>query len=1685
MTLPPLPSYDKRRRLNFEKELLDRARLWLPEWSALKEAGDPGAAVLKIAAKLESQVTQRLDRLAEKSFRGFLHWLNVRGTPGRAARIPLAFRMAARSEAVLAEPPIQVQADAGGEPVIFETEQQLRIVPGSLAAVLAADPASDRFFGPFEGLSPWEAPKPRPNEWRLAAAAAGGSPEIQLDPPTGLEAGDWIKDEAQNRYRVVGAKDGLVTIEPGLGITETSSAPPDAPAGIVFERLTAFDPFGTNERDQQQHAFYFGSETGLDIKTAAFIEITGGPTKQTCQWSYWGKEDKGDKVDWVKLDQEKVAGRILLWKPAGSIEPREIGGKPSRWLRAKPQPPERPQPPKPNQPMQERVRSLHLQLNCELSDTLKSKLEKSGEAEPIELEGIANTSPLVFATAFYPLGREPRLFDSFYLGCKEAFSKAKATVTIHIEAGESFSAPIISVTLLDTKSLVAGIGGDGRLRIITIDDVATAVAAGVPDFVAPTLPRDTKGQPISLTIGLRPGAAAIGTTAYVSAAAANEVWLWNSAAPRGTDPWKLLGTPDPQANVTDTVLALSEIGNSVIAYAVAGGTIYKRDAPNDAAWSKVAPPPPDGAKIARLAAFIDPAEKNGSQKASLGLVAVTTDGALLRFRVPDGASPSWNILYPEKIDTTVYPMALVRGGPEMVFAARAKKVKEGTKDEHVEQWAVAVDADGTGRLREAKCQLVGRSFGAVRAVPGLAEDPAVIFFGKKGNNVCPMIWKGLEGTVPIEGSRSADNTGQYGAPVQHLGKYVVPEAGGSLALAQLFPEREIPGTRVMVGLLVNARGEWGGQDNLLIDLTPNAPQRRKMVGAKAFDVGARHTFFLVDESVAQPNATDIAVYRALTEEREATWNSAEQPGEPGQLTLHPDENVAAKDGFLFVFWGTGQPTQRVVQIATYDEATKIATLTTNLPASTNKHVSYRNVMPLQSEDHEKIFSATPHSALTFPEAQDFPLDQTTTALIDNKPYKIEYAIDGMTTVILSDVVDSGTPEVVTVDLVSKSASQTTYAPPRPRSPELSWEYWNGQSWWKIVVTTDTTGYLVSSGDIIFDVPDDLKPSDVVGRNNYWIRARLIGGDYGQEAVTLSPAIVGEPQTVTRDASGIRAPYLTSIRASYELCTKLLPDAVLTQDSGGYLDQTAANASPNAEVQIFTPLKNALPRGSVRIATSTGAASADCGCDDHAGTGAGPADADAETDRAIYLGFDAPLQGDSLALLFLVNDATDDGAFPLAVEAFADGIFAPIAVKDGTRGLSESGVLTLSLPKPLLEASYFGRSLHWLRLKPRAGFEATRWRPQIRAVYLNAAFARAAETQKLEILGSSDGSPGLKVSVARPPVINGSLELRIREPLGEEDIVELNKSDPDRVKTKVGPWQGAWVRWTEDILAAADGTARVFDLDASTGEIVFGDGRHGRIPPIGRDNIVAVTYQRLGGAAANRVTAWGQLNLITPISGVEATIAPEGAAGGSSPQGAEAALRFAPANLRMRDRALTLGDIEQLALQSSPDIAQVKALRTATGVRVVQIMRGSAPVPTNAARRELAAYLRERTPPEFSVPGALIVDKPVIVEGRISLRLIVSDLALGGSVTAEAIKRVLSLLDPAIGGLDSSGWPLGMIPDEADIAARLSGIENLVDVEKIEITLAAGNRRVLRPTELFAVGADGVSVITEVDQGGAG
>jgi hypothetical protein len=214
---------------------------------------------------------------------------------------------------------------------------------------------------------------------------------------------------------------------------------------------------------------------------------------------------------------------------------------------------------------------------------------------------------------------------------------------------------------------------------------------------------------------------------------------------------------------------------------------------------------------------------------------------------------------------------------------------------------------------------------------------------------------------------------------------------------------------------------------------------------------------------------------------------------------------------------------------------------------------------------------------------------------------------------------------------------------------------------------------------------------------------------------------------------------------------------------------------------------------------------------------------------------------------------------------------------------------------------------------------------------------------------------------------------------------------------------------------------------SNGEIRFGDGQHGMIPPIGRDAIVAFTYRRTetGGSDANdvpgnAVTARTALNLVSPVETVEAVFAADRAAGGAPTESPERVVRFGTARLRHRNRAVTARDFEDLALESSPDIVQARCFVRPGQVRLIVVMRGENPQPDAAEVRELERLLLAVAPAALSAPEAVRIEGPRVRRLRILLRLRVASLDDAGQVSNDVTKRITALFDTATGGAGGDG-----------------------------------------------------------------
>ena len=1695
------PIVESRRAREFFDELMLRARAWIPDWELNEDSSDFGRALLQVAAHFNAEVAERLARIPEKNARGFLAWLGFQGAAARAARVPVVFRLGARTtQPVLARAPVKLQAAVDNRAIVFETEADIQLAPGLLRAIVAVDTGADAFYLPAPGLSSIEPDEGLPGQWRIKSFAAAGATRLQLDPALGLAA-DMLLEAGGAQYRITEVNNDIVAIEPALDASDGLAA------GTAITKVSAFAPFGATARNRQQHVLYLGHTELLDLEAAAAIEVRGAaglPANVT--WEYWGKRDPEDAVCWQALSAPgpvRDDGAIILHKDKGSVELCAVGTVESRWIRARVATVDAPSGP---------VDAITLAINPGSAAT-SCPIDEDLPRSALRLEGIANTTPLVLSQPFYPFGQEPRQFDAFYLGCAEAFSKEGAHVSLCFQVATPNLGPL---GLMRNSSLanqvMAGVGKDRSLYLLNLDQNDGKVSAyNKRKALQPSAQKDD-GEPTSqMRISLdrapawRPAVWAQDKDFFVAVAAEQEVWIWHEVPdnPKQSG-WQSGGKVDlgDKASMGAIVFVVGAKPRLVVLY---GSELLESEI-GSLTWRPVLTTPlvKDG-----WAALVPVWSGNADAEE---LVAISAAGQAYRIWRDDDVWQSKHIV---KAEFAANPQPLAwrdeRAGVVVVGANLERTKLRALQGGNVVECLL--------ELNGKKMQFLGSVLDTFHGADGqrhvvvLAEatpgEPFVLVWTPSGSaNILHEI------AVPPS-LRSFRNAGPTVA-----GKWLaIPGVNSDLLVGPAEPERVLslvldPDQDVTDALL-DAVQELAVGD-LVRRSTAAEPERPRRIDSSEID--GNKTLYLLDQPFEQP-VGDLLVYRRA-EKRKASIVPRTDRRRRGVVLELDEKDERLKPGQWLLVAVTDNDNDNdndnehgiLYQIAKIDDEEPRRVTLRKGPTEDAGHVLYWAPQALVAQVVPLLRVALP---LT---------DYWTKARFKNAWFSFPGVAAARQRALASVLRENATSLLAfagpwpsrPASLIAVNAADEKWhrqLGDTSSNPELSWEYWNGTGWWTIHVN-DGTARLRKNGMLSLCVPSDLEATDWGGKTNFWIRARLVGGDYGRERVTVTQTNVNKDtteQTIDRSTDDIHAPLVMQLQLRYSV-DPTLPIWLLTQDSGSIRNQSDANRTSGATVNMFVPLGVALARLDAPLTPVTPVAAAPSAAAHCCGTGAPAganrnAQADANTagaddpaapapaaGRALYLGFDARLHGGPFRLLFNAAVEHDHDAFaPLRIDAVDAGRAAPVVASDDTRALGETGLLTFALAAPPQASDLFGQPLHWLRVRPApapgAGDET--WRPELRGLYLNAVWAQAAETQEFEMLASSDGAPNQVVFLARPPVLDNTLELRVREPLGDEERAQLQQSGADIVKSAVPGQPGDWVRWQQAGDPADCGPGeRVYALDAASGEIRFGDGLHGAIVPIGRDAVMAFCYRRTepgtgaaGTAPANKVTAGASLTVVTPVESVEAVFAAGQAEGGADAEDAARVLRFGPPRLRHRERVVTAADLEQIALQIAPEVAQARCLRGAAGARLVIVMRGSQPAASRAQKRALRSALLAAAPPALSRKGSLQLTDPILRAVSVRLVLATSSLDYSGEVANAATHAVRALFDPAAGGADGAGWRLGEAPVASDVAAcllDLPHLERIVEVVLFE-TAADGSagpaRTALRPHELAVVGDIELHIVT--------
>jgi hypothetical protein len=597
-----------------------------------------------------------------------------------------------------------------------------------------------------------------------------------------------------------------------------------------------------------------------------------------------------------------------------------------------------------------------------------------------------------------------------------------------------------------------------------------------------------------------------------------------------------------------------------------------------------------------------------------------------------------------------------------------------------------------------------------------------------------------------------------------------------------------------------------------------------------------------------------------------------------------------------------------------------------------------------------------------------------------------------------------------VRLTNPEGATTTPIPPVSSAgrPTVVWEIATA-SGFRPIAANDGTHSLTRNGVLVFTVPNDVAAVVIAGKSGSWLRARLASGHYGNVTATDGTAMPVVPAPAIQSLA---------VRSTLER-GPLLPEHLVSQ---------GALTSVRTDPRMPSPI-DAFPSPDVD----------------------GP---------VLYIGFDTTATPGELAKgrLLSWHVLPTPLAPPLSLgerlpsplgqrwQIRSSGGWRDVTVHDDTAGLTRSGILKLMLqdepdqwPGTMLDP--LPRKLAWLRIVWPADRPSCTLPRLPNRLAINSVEAQHSQLLSNEIVGSSSGRPAQVFKALRTPII-GKVILQIRE---VDD----------------------WVTWNEvETLATSHANSRDFTLNRSTGELHFGDGRFGRIPPSGANNVRLRRYTTGGGRNGNK-PANATVQLRTAVPAVASVVSLEPAAGGLDAEDAASVRQHASAWLRHRDRAICEDDFADLALRASPEVArafcvagrdlavavpvETRELETQPGViTIIVVPQSTQPAPQPSL--DLLATVKAHLDARRSPTGRLVVVGPTYTRVSVRLQIIPVPGSSPDGVARECRQRIGEFLHPLTGGSDGGGWTLGRQPHRSDFYGLLDTVDGVDFIRALSISI---------------------------------
>lgn len=579
--------------------------------------------------------------------------------------------------------------------------------------------------------------------------------------------------------------------------------------------------------------------------------------------------------------------------------------------------------------------------------------------------------------------------------------------------------------------------------------------------------------------------------------------------------------------------------------------------------------------------------------------------------------------------------------------------------------------------------------------------------------------------------------------------------------------------------------------------------------------------------------------------------------------------------------------------------------------------------------------------------------------------------------------------------------------------EITLEYFNGIGWRKLPCFQDWStlfdGAHTGEVELTFQCPDRWQPTPVGGWECRTLRIRLLRADN----CYLQPCIHNMP-------------VLEGLTLSYQYGDNWQQPQRLRTVWGTGVEDVTGLVRSGAPITVFRPLPY--------------------------------------SDHSLCLGFDGPMEGAPVSILFNVQENNHFEEAPIAFEYSTINGWKPLRVIDNTGNMAGAGTLVFMPPSDFVPMEVEGVSRWWLRLvdEGRAFDDQSRYHACINDIQINAVEIRNVETLPEEAFYVRSATANMSFPLAAENILSAEVFVSERDTMPEPAMAQLAAQHPDDVRVSydfLGGIQSFYVRWTEvENFDHSRPEDRHYVIDRMNNRILFGDGVHVRIPQAQSGVAFTVQVKCCRGTRGN-LPAGAVDTLFDGMLYVENVSNPIATFAGSDLEHIASAHRRGANIVSGRNRLVSQLDYVREVSAFSDAIEKVRCVagrdlngQEAPGqITIAVLMRDYADgaYSFNSIKERLMERLLERS--EATVTRQeLVLTEPVYVEISADVWAVADDAHRSFDVQNLIRDSLNTYLDP-LGKEGGPGWDIGRLPTEAQIRIMLQSIRGPMHIRRFIIT----------------------------------